>query len=42
MKEIPEDVWTAGNLRGRNLEGDTLAEVLGEQPALLVFARHLG
>jgi hypothetical protein len=29
-------------LRGRNLDGTTLSTMLGEEPVLLVFLRHLG
>jgi hypothetical protein len=36
------DSMLGGDVVGRNLEGGTLADLLGEAPAFLVFLRHLG
>jgi len=42
MTFIPEELWTAPILQGRNLAARSLAAELGSEPALLVFVRHLG
>ena len=41
MHRVPDPVWTTPVV-GRNLNGNTLCDQVGDNTALLVFLRHLG